>query len=88
MTVRFRVADSKEKVPSNATDKIRAHLESKGHRTIHGYISYNGLVNIFMADSHSATLSLLLAPTLYHPYLKMDCMYRLSNSSRLTALSS
>ena len=53
MTIRFRVADSKEKVPTNATEKIRAHLESKGHRTIGGYISYNGLVDISLADTNS-----------------------------------
>jgi hypothetical protein len=53
MTIRFRVADSKEKVALNTPDKIRAHLESKGHRTIGGYISYYGLVDIAMADSHS-----------------------------------
>ena len=53
LTVRFRVADSKEKVPANAADKIRAHLESKGHRTTGGYISFNGLVDITLADSHS-----------------------------------
>ena len=53
MTVRFKVADSKEKVPAAASDKIRAHLESKGHRTIGGYTSFNGLVDIAFADSHS-----------------------------------
>jgi hypothetical protein len=53
MTVRFKVADSKEKVPANASDKIRAHLEAKGHRTIGGYVSFNGLVDITLADSHS-----------------------------------
>jgi hypothetical protein len=53
MTVRFRVADTKDKVPANATEKIRTHLESKGHRTIGGYISFNGLVDITLADSHS-----------------------------------
>ena len=53
MTVRFCVADSKEKVPANAADKIRAYLETKGHKTTGGYISFNGLVDISMADTHS-----------------------------------
>jgi len=53
MTIRFRVADAKEKVPVGAADKIRAHLESKGHRTIGGYISYNGLVDVTLADTRS-----------------------------------
>jgi hypothetical protein len=53
MTVRFHVADTKEKVPVGAADKIRAHLESKGHRTIGGYISYNGLVDVTLADTCS-----------------------------------
>ena len=38
MTVRFHVAETKEKVPANATDKIRTYLSSKGHRTTGGYI--------------------------------------------------
>jgi Reverse transcriptase (RNA-dependent DNA polymerase) len=53
MTVRFKVADTKEMVPISAADKIRAHLESKGIRTTGGYISFNGLVDISLADSHS-----------------------------------
>ena len=53
MVVRFRVAETKEKVPANASDKIRAHLESKGHKTIGGYISFNGLVDITLADTES-----------------------------------
>ena len=53
MTIRFRVADSKEKVQTNAPDKIRAHLESKGHKTTGGYISFNGLVDISLADTKS-----------------------------------
>ena len=31
MIVRFRVADIKDKVPAAAPDRIRTHLESKGH---------------------------------------------------------
>jgi len=53
MTVCFHVADMKEKVPTGATDKIRTHLKAKGHRMIGGYISYNGLVDITLADTHS-----------------------------------
>ena len=53
MTVRFCVADSKEKVLSNATEKIRTYLGSKGHRTTGGYISYNGLVDINFANLRS-----------------------------------
>jgi hypothetical protein len=53
MTVRFRVADMKEKVPAGTADKIHAHLKSKGHRTIGGYISYNGLVDVTLADTRS-----------------------------------
>jgi Reverse transcriptase (RNA-dependent DNA polymerase) len=53
MTVRFKVADSKEKVPTAAADKIRAYLATKGHRTTGGYTSFNGLVDIALADSHS-----------------------------------
>jgi hypothetical protein len=76
MTVHFRVADTKEKVLSNATDKIRAHLESKGHRTTGGYISYNGLqvVAITMADSHS--VDTILASSYYIvPSLSKDGMH-------------
>ena len=74
MTVRFRVADSKEKVPSNATDKIRSHLESKGHRTIGGYISYNGLVDVTMADSHS--VDAILASSYYFiPSISKEAMH-------------
>ena len=53
MVVRFRVAKTKEKVPTNASDKIRTHLESKGHRTTGGYVSFNGLVDIMLADTES-----------------------------------
>jgi Reverse transcriptase (RNA-dependent DNA polymerase) len=53
MTVRFRVADSKEKIPAGAPEKIRVHLESQGHRTIGGYVSFHGLVDITLADTRS-----------------------------------
>ena len=53
MIICFQVADMKEKVPVGAADKIRAHLESKGHRTIGRYISYNGLVDVTLADTRS-----------------------------------
>jgi hypothetical protein len=53
MTVRFRVAETKEKVPLNAVDKIRSYLDSKSHRSIGGYISYNGYVDIALADTAS-----------------------------------
>lgn len=53
MVVRFRVAESKETVPTGASDKIRAHLHSKGHRTTGGYLSFNGLVDITFADTKS-----------------------------------
>jgi hypothetical protein len=53
MTIRFRVADTKEKVPADASEKIRTHLKSKGHRSTGGYISFGGLVDVIMADSHS-----------------------------------
>ena len=53
MTIRFRVADTREAVPANAHEKIRAHLESKGHRTTTGYLSYGGHVDVSLADSHS-----------------------------------
>lgn len=64
MTVRFRVAYSKEKVPADAIDKIRAHLESKGHKTIGGYISFNGLVDVKLADTNS--VDTILASDYYH----------------------
>ena len=64
MMVRFRVAYSKEKVPANATNKIRAHLESIGHKTIGGYISCNGLVNVKLADTNS--VDTILASNYYH----------------------
>ena len=68
MIVHFCVADTKDKVPANATEKIRAYLESKGHRTIGGYISFNGLVDITLADSHFIdtilTSNFYLIPTL------------------------
>lgn len=63
MIICFRVAESKEKVSSGATDKIHAHLMSKGHRTTGGYISYNGLVDITLADTHS--VDTILASTHY-----------------------
>ena len=63
MTVRFRAAESKEKVPVNASDKIRAHLESKGHKTIGGYVSFNGLVDITLANTHS--VDVILAASYY-----------------------
>jgi hypothetical protein len=63
MIVRFRVADIKDKVPAGAPDRIRTHLESKGHRTLGGYISYNGLVDITLADTHS--VDSILASTYY-----------------------
>ena len=52
MIVRFCVTDCKEKVPANAADKICAYLETKGHTT-GGYISFNGLVDITLANTHS-----------------------------------
>jgi hypothetical protein len=58
MTVRFRVAESKDLVPANAADKIRAHLETKGHRTIGGYVSFGGLVDVMFADTNSVDLIL------------------------------
>lgn len=68
MTVRFRVAESKEKVPANSPDRIRAYLESKDHKTIGGYISFDGRVNIIFADTHSVDTILAsryyLIPTL------------------------
>ena len=68
MTVRFRVAETKDKVPVNASDKIRAYLETKGHRTIGGYISFNGLVDIQLADTRSVdsilASSYFIIPTL------------------------
>lgn len=63
MNVRFRVAETKEKVPFTAADKIRAHLESKGHRTTGGYISFNGLVDVTLADTHS--VDTILASTYF-----------------------
>jgi hypothetical protein len=63
MIVRFRVADIKDKVPAAAPDRIRTHLESKGHRTLGGYISYNGLVDITLADTRS--VDSILASTYY-----------------------
>ena len=74
MTVRFRVAESKESVPANATDKIRAHLESKGHKTVGGYISFNGLVDISFANTNS--VDTILASTYYHvPSLSKDGLH-------------
>ena len=68
MTVRFRVAETKDKVPVNASDKIRAYLETKGHRTIGGYISFNRLVDIQLADTCSVdpilASSYFIIPTL------------------------
>jgi hypothetical protein len=58
MIVCFLVADSKEKVPIIASDKICAYLKSKGHRTTGRYISYNGLVDITLADTQSVDLIL------------------------------
>jgi hypothetical protein len=53
MIVCFHVANTKDKVPTGAPDRIWTHLESKGHRTLGGYISYNGLVDITLADTRS-----------------------------------
>ena len=63
MTVRFCVADSKEKVLASAPDKIRAYLKTKGHKTTGGYISFNGLVDIAFADTHS--VDTILSSTYY-----------------------
>ena len=74
MTVRFRVAESKEKVPTNASDKIRAHLESKGHKTTGGYTSYNGLVDITLADTRS--VDMILSSSYYIiPTISKDGMH-------------
>ena len=74
MTVRFRVADSKEKVPINASDKIRAHLESKGHKTTGGYISFHGLVDVTFADTNS--VDAVLATNYYNvPSLSKEGMH-------------
>ena len=51
MIVRFRAAETKEKVPQFAVDKIWMYL--KGHKTTGGYISFNGLVDITFADTAS-----------------------------------
>ena len=64
MVVRFRVADTKEKIPAGAPDKIRVHLEARGHRTIGGYISFNGLVDITLADTRS--VDSILSSHYYH----------------------
>ena len=66
MIVIFQVADKKEKVPLGASEKICTHLESKGHRVIGGYISFNGLVDITLADTCS--VDSILA-TQYHNIL-------------------
>jgi hypothetical protein len=50
MVIHFHVTETKEKVPTRAADRIHAHLESKGHRTTRGYISFNGLVNVMLTD--------------------------------------
>ena len=74
MAVRFRVADTKEKVPAGAPDKIRAYLETKNHRTIGGYISFNGLVDITLADTRS--VDTILATSYYVvPSLSKDAMH-------------
>ena len=63
MTVCFCVADSKEKIPASAPDKICLHLKTKGHRTIGGYVSFNGLVDVTLADTCS--VDLILASNYY-----------------------
>jgi hypothetical protein len=74
MIVRFRVADSKEKVPENAPDKIRSFLESRGHKTTGGYVSFNGLVDITFADTES--VDTILASSYYHvPALSKEGMH-------------
>ena len=71
MTIRFRAAESKDKVPPNAVEKIRAHLESKGHKTIGGYISFNGLVNITLA--HTDSVDTILSSSYYIiPFLSKE----------------
>ena len=65
MTVRFCVAETNEMVPTNTTDKICTHLSSKGHRTTGGYISYNGLVDINFANTHSVDAILASAARQY-----------------------
>jgi hypothetical protein len=84
MTVRFRVAESKELVPANACDKIRAHLEQKGHRTIGGYISFHGLVDVTFADTNSvdvcAVFQLLSCAVVIKGWIARLC--RQSNSCR------
>ena len=74
MIVRFRAAESKEKVPLFAVDKIRAFLNSKGHKTTGGYVSFNGLVDITFADT--ASVDAILESTHYVvPTLSKDGMH-------------
>jgi hypothetical protein len=74
MVVRFRVAETKDKVPPGAPDKIRAYLETKGHRTIGGYVSFNGLVDITLADTGS--VDTILATSYYTiPSLSKEAMH-------------
>ena len=74
MIVRFRAAETKEKVPQSAVDKIRTYLNSKGHKTTGGYISFNGLVDITFADT--ASVDAILESTHYVvPTISKDGMH-------------
>ena len=53
----------KKKVLTSAPDKICAYLETKGHKTTGGYISFNGLVDIAFANTHS--VDTILSSTYY-----------------------
>ena len=74
MIMRFRAAETKEKVPQSAVDKIWMYLNSKGHKTTGGYISFNGLVDITFADT--ASVDAILESTHYVvPTLLKDGMH-------------
>ena len=53
MIVCFHIGETKEKVPTYTVEKIHKHLDSKGHCSVGGYISYGGLVDIALADTPS-----------------------------------
>jgi hypothetical protein len=84
MIVCFCVADIKDKVPAGTPDRIHTHLESMGHQTLSGYISYNGLVDITLTDTCS--IDSILATSSSH-FPKKVFMYPLPNSSQSTTLS-
>ena len=85
MTERFRVADSKEKVLTNASDKILAFLESKGDKNHKVAMSP---VDVSFTDTNSVD-TVLASNYYYIPSLSKErtCLRQNSSLSRTLSIS-